>query len=738
MISLDIETTGIDSTVNRIIEIGAIKFKGGKIIDKFQSLVNPECELPEIITHITGITQSELESAPKFAEVVEDLKKFVGKDVIIGHNIQFDIDFLQKEGLKVENVAYDTCVLSQLLVDSPSYSLETLTKKLGLSHKDKHRALDDSVAAMELFNLLQKELEKIPVPLIEELKLHVVKSTWPLRDIFLQAKGSKERQSAEKETVKKEAKHEINVELTDRILESFENERNFICEAGIGTHRKKSLVSAATIQAQKNHERIVIAVADHKSAEELLTYTDTSACILEPPSHYLSTKRLDEFKHKESFTDNEITLLLKLLLSYHKIKDGKISEFNLSREERVMFREHISCSEDEKEGSLYDKAKEKAIDSDIIIVGHRFLLSENEKLIPPYRYLIIDEVDKLEQAATQVETFVPEVLDKKYPGTNTDILFGLLGIFFEKYKPEDKTQLTMDEYHYRVADWQKICKAAANISEDLKEFFTEEYSENRVNWMYQAKDGTLCFRSAKTDIQNALKRFIEEKKSIVLTSSTIKLGDSYHYIRNTLGLDESFEEETYESKLQPGELLVEIAPRDFPPPNTEGNFNQSAKLIIEHILKNKKTAALFTSRSYIEGMYKKVAPQLKEQGITVLGQGVTGGYGKMIDAFENDENVRAIFGNFDFWNHVPLKDVSCLIINKIPFDHPDDPIFAIRAKRCTNSFEELSIPRALLKFRQAVYKLTKDNRAPKTLLILDTRVSVKDYGKLFLESIPKF
>lgn len=133
-VSLDIETSGLSKEKDKIIEIGLIKFKGEEIIDSFKSLINPEIEVPYEVLSITGIKQSELKKAPKFQELRDKIKQFINNYPIVGHNIKFDLDFLEANGLKINNQFYDTWQLSLILLPNlPTYSLEFLANFLKIN-----------------------------------------------------------------------------------------------------------------------------------------------------------------------------------------------------------------------------------------------------------------------------------------------------------------------------------------------------------------------------------------------------------------------------------------------------------------------------------------------------------------------------------------------------------------------------------------------------------------------------
>lgn len=147
--AIDIETTGVSVLFDHIIEISAIRFRGGKAVDKFDSLVNPECELDEFIVQLTGITDDMVATAPKIENVLSGFLEFIGNDVLVGHNINFDINFIYDEcencGIDVIcNNYIDTMRLSRRInKEYPNHKLDTLIWMMGLPGRSLHRALGD-------------------------------------------------------------------------------------------------------------------------------------------------------------------------------------------------------------------------------------------------------------------------------------------------------------------------------------------------------------------------------------------------------------------------------------------------------------------------------------------------------------------------------------------------------------------------------------------------------------------
>ena len=115
-ISLDIETTGLDADRDAILEIGAVRFKGSQVLDTFSALINPERPIPYKIQQLTDITPADIAGAPLLAEVLPRLERFVGDNPLIGHNIGFDVGFLRKHNVLMQQPAIDTFELASILL----------------------------------------------------------------------------------------------------------------------------------------------------------------------------------------------------------------------------------------------------------------------------------------------------------------------------------------------------------------------------------------------------------------------------------------------------------------------------------------------------------------------------------------------------------------------------------------------------------------------------------------------
>src|SRR5512138_473532 len=145
IVAIDIETTGLDPERDAIIEIGAVKFRGGRVEAEWTSLINPRRHVPEFITTLTGIDDAMLRQAPALLDVISTLAHFVGDSAILGHNIRFDLSFLTRSMPLALNQVIDTYDLAAVLLPGASrYNLGALGKELGVLLPATHRALDDA------------------------------------------------------------------------------------------------------------------------------------------------------------------------------------------------------------------------------------------------------------------------------------------------------------------------------------------------------------------------------------------------------------------------------------------------------------------------------------------------------------------------------------------------------------------------------------------------------------------
>lgn len=162
-VCLDCETTGLDPKEDRIIEVACVTFTLEQNLDTFETLVDPQCDIPETSIAIHHITQKMVAGKPKIEEVLPQVLEFVGSHIIVGHGIQFDIEVIShscdRAGLKKNlrnNEFIDTLRMARLYGESPINSLEHLRKHFNIGSEIAHRAMSDVVVNIEVFKQLMK------------------------------------------------------------------------------------------------------------------------------------------------------------------------------------------------------------------------------------------------------------------------------------------------------------------------------------------------------------------------------------------------------------------------------------------------------------------------------------------------------------------------------------------------------------------------------------------------------
>jgi len=153
---IDVETTGMGIQGNKITEIAIIIHDGTKIIDQYDSLVNPECTIPMTISRLTGIYDYMVSDAPKFYEVAKKVIEITKDCIFVAHNVNFDYNVIHKEfsdlGFPFKRKKLCTVRLSRKLIPGlPSYSLGKLCSSVGIRINDRHRAKGDADATTILF-----------------------------------------------------------------------------------------------------------------------------------------------------------------------------------------------------------------------------------------------------------------------------------------------------------------------------------------------------------------------------------------------------------------------------------------------------------------------------------------------------------------------------------------------------------------------------------------------------------
>ena len=160
---VDIETTGLSPGYNRIIEIGILRVEDNAVISTYQTLINPGCAIPSIITSITGISSSDVRNAPAFSAVHEEILEILDDTIFVAHNAQFDYGFIRNEFALLGKIysAKKCCTVRlarRLFPGLRRYNLDTIISHFGIPYSDRHRALGDATVLWKFYQKLQQDV----------------------------------------------------------------------------------------------------------------------------------------------------------------------------------------------------------------------------------------------------------------------------------------------------------------------------------------------------------------------------------------------------------------------------------------------------------------------------------------------------------------------------------------------------------------------------------------------------
>ena len=446
------------------------------------------------------------------------------------------------------------------------------------------------------------------------------------------------------------------------------------------------------------------------------------------------------------------------------------------------------------------RMRQRALDADIVIVNHHLFFAdlalrngEYGQVLPDYSAVIFDEAHLIEDVASeyfgsQVSSYQVDDLVRDLsliPITNVDINKELTGIstrvirfaddFWMGFKEGrgdegrfpitpgtfarkteegeieptrlgsaylaldralERLETTLDAMKEAPLDAENIVRRVRQIRFDLQ-FIVAGDERAFVYWVERRGRG-IFLRASPIDISGLLQENLFERvESVVLTSATLASGGNFEFVRQRLGLSDaedliapsSFDYET--------QALLYLPPR-MPDPRSL-QFADAAAYEVINILKTTEGRAfvLSTSVAGMKSLYDRVVNQVE---YPCLLQGTASKAG-LLEKFRTTPNA-VLFATSSFWQGVDVRgaQLSCVIIDKLPFAVPSDPVVAARQRFIDDeggsSFYEYSVPQAIISLKQGLGRLIRSTTDRGVLAILDPRLRTKAYGRVFLESLP--
>ncbi len=283
--------------------------------------------------------------------------------------------------------------------------------------------------------------------------------------------------------------------------------------------------------------------------------------------------------------------------------------------------------------------------------------------------------------------------------------------------------------------YRRLSEAHAKLSGMIS-----EPDQGQIYWIEVNPSGNrLSLNAAPLRVGQLIEKYLwHEKASVVVTSATLTAHGEFQYLRNTLGADEADEMQLGSPFDYENSTLLYIA-NDMPEPNASG-YQQALDRAIVSTAKaiGGRMLVLFTSYAQLKKTSAAITSTLGNEDILVYEQGDGSSPNALLDSFKSTERA-VLLGTRSFWEgvDVPGAALSAVVITKLPFDVPTDPLIAARSEMYEDSFNEYYLPEAILKFRQGFGRLIRTAADRGVVAILDRRVLTKQYGRLFLESLPQ-
>ncbi len=659
------------------------------------------------------------------------------------------------------------------------------------------------------------------------------------------------------------------VEMARAVARALSQGRHLMVEAGTGTGKSIAYLLPAALFALRNNVRVVIST-NTKNLQDQLLYkdipavrqalgldeTELRATVLKGRGNYLCPRRLAFMQREGPRNLDELRVLAKVLVWLHEGGTGVRDEITLRgpAEEAVWSQinaEDEGCTTEvcrNRMGGvcpLY-RARMAAQTAHLVIVNHALLLSDvavGQRVLPDYRYLIVDEAHHLEAATTNaLSVRVTEGdlrrLLRELGGPQQGLLGRLLGlaqeVFSEDYPFLAEQAETITDWAFQFQEHMKACfRTLAFFLEEMRDgkplgTYAQQvritdavrrqplWSEVEIAWD-DARVALEALLQKMTEVEAVLQEWerllrglsVEEgsagegldlvgryrtlvrrfremaqtlngllaapnpdlvywvslhpngrwlalnaaplhvgplvrehiwyaKEAVVLTSATLSTGGDFDYLRQRL-YAEDVDEMALGSPFDYESAALLYLVNDIPEPNQFAAYQRAVEQGLIGLARatGGRLMALFTSYAQLDRTARAIAPILAEDEIVVFAQGSGASPRMLLESFRDAERA-VLLGTRAFWEGVdiPGEDLSALVIVKLPFAVPSDPLVAARAETFEEPFYQYQIPEAILTFRQGFGRLIRSQSDRGVVAVFDRRVLSKRYGRLFLEALP--
>ena len=647
-------------------------------------------------------------------------------------------------------------------------------------------------------------------------------------------------------------------EMLVAVSEAFNRSEHLMVEAGTGTGKSLAYLMPALQWAVQNDDRVVISTNTINLQEQLaendipllreVFSVDFRSTVLKGRSHYLCRRQLRSLRQHGPSDQDEMRVLARILIWLPHTLDGDGDDLFLptGKDRAIWSRLSASwencdphdCPFFSGDGCFFYRARGRAERAHLLVINHALLLADaasENRVLPDYEHLIIDEAHHLEHATTESLHFAVNWFSLRYtlddllrghgdyPGLIAELqrlavelprelrhqlqdrllhledagekakrqlqnLFDSLALFLSEQAGShnsrydvrlritdslrtqpgwDSIEITWDAteppFSSLVEELGHLVSGLGDLSDvevpelesprsrliavlrRLQETLSQlhhlitEPAENTIHWLQEARNhGPISLHAVPLRVGQLVREHIlDKKKSVILTSATLRIGGSFDYLRERLAAWDAVEL-SVGSPFNYAEAALFYVIKGSPAPGQHAYQKVFEETMLELCQATQgRTLALFTSYSQLRATAKALTKPLAREKINVYAQGKGNSRAQLLESFRTDERA-VLLGTRSFWEGVdiPGEALSCLVIAKLPFDVPNDPIVQARSEVCDNPFFDYSVPEAILRFLQGFGRLIRTRTDRGIVVALDARLLTKRYGQLFLDSLP--
>ncbi len=596
------------------------------------------------------------------------------------------------------------------------------------------------------------------------------------------------------------------LEMAEVVHDAFEKHHHAVVEAGTGTGKtlaylipaicsgRRVVISTATKSLQEQlYQKDVPFLQKHFAP-------DLKVAVMKGRSNFLCHARVHQMADQPMLKGLEEIDAFQQIREWSKLTEtGDRSELTFLSDDSDLWT-RLDARRDTCTGqkcahfnecfvtAMHQRAKE----ADLIIVNHHLFFADLSlkqddfgSILPEYSAVIFDEAHEIEDVAS--DYFGRQISNYRFEelARDADLTLRLLNMgspailrrtqrirertraFFDAFPPRDgrfpftrsERDAFLDQHRetydsmltalkgleteiaamvQKPEELLRISRRSFELRQELA-FLFESNEKNFVYW-YERRNKGIFLTATPIDVSQILRqRLFEQFDTVVLTSATLTVGGRFEFIRQRLGLDH-VKERTLPPEFDYQQQALLYLPSKIPDVRDSGFAAKAADEIVQLLEHSQGRAfCLFTSYSQMNDLFERVRTRVS---FPLMLQG-TAPRSVLLERFKNTP-AAVLFATSSFWQgvDVPGEQLSCVIVDRLPFAVPSDPIVAARVRALQdegrNPFSEFQVPQAVLALKQGFGRLIRTKTDRGVLALLDTRIQRMPYGKIFLESLPNY